>query len=152
MIFFKLPCTNTNNTESVSFFYSYLVIFVIFLLGFFFRDRISQLKEQLKASVRKWLYSTVVGSSIKDDSIEMKEGFLLSLVEFIDKSFLIPSEGGVDGTYDYLMENFEDQTDEIDNAEENLEEDEDSDDGDEEDNEDGNNDDEEEEEEEEEEN
>ncbi len=76
-------------------------LFVLFLVLFFFRDRVSHIKEQLKLQVReslKPMFFKVEGNTVHD----IPEGPMKFVWEYLDMFFLKPSEAGLEGYYDYL--------------------------------------------------
>lgn len=92
----KSSTSETMNTMWIGAF-----LFVLFLVLFFFRDRVSQIKEQLKLQVReslKPMFFKVEGNTIHD----IPEGPMKFVWEYLDMFFLKPSEGGLEGYYDYL--------------------------------------------------
>lgn len=101
----KSSCQEGMNTMWIGAF-----LFVLFLLLFFFRDRISKIKEQLKMQVReslKPMFFKVEGNTIHD----VPEGPMKFVWEYLDMFFLKPSEAGTEGYYDYLP-NEDDKDDE----------------------------------------
>lgn len=123
----KSSCQEGMNTMWIGAF-----LFVLFLVLFFFRDRISQIKEQLKLQVReslKPMFFKVEGNTIHD----IPEGPMKFIWEYLDMFFLKPSDAGTEGYYDYLPN--EDDGDSNQGSKEgmqNNETDDDSDDGDDE--------------------
>lgn len=92
----KSSCQEGMNTMWIGAF-----LFVLFLLLFFFRDRISQIKEQLKIKIReslKPMFFKVEGNTVHD----IPEGPMKFVWEYLDMFFLKPSEAGTEGYYDYL--------------------------------------------------
>ena len=92
----KSSCQEGMNTMWIGAF-----LFVLFLVLFFFRDRISQIKEKLKLQVReslKPMFFKVEGNTIHD----IPEGPMKFVWEYLDMFFLKPSEAGTEGYYDYL--------------------------------------------------
>ena len=92
----KSSCQEGMNTMWIGAF-----LFVLFLVLFFFRDRISKIKEQLKMQVReslKPMFFKVEGNTVHD----IPEGPMKFVWEYLDMFFLKPSEAGTEGYYDYL--------------------------------------------------
>ena len=101
MHFFVNPSSIVQNIDSSI---APVIIFIaFFILIFIFRDSLSQLKERIKSTTRKWLYETLLKSNTEGSTINIQTtGFIGSMVDLVDKFFLTPSEGGEDGTYDYF--------------------------------------------------
>ncbi len=68
------------------------IVTALLILGYTFRDTISDWKESVKAKVRKWVHEKVVDRAIEGDSAKTSVGFLSVLVQFLDDHFLKPSD------------------------------------------------------------
>jgi hypothetical protein len=86
---------------------TYGIIGLIFVLLFVFRNTLTRWKENLKATIRKQMYTSFFGKSGMHGTEIHEDGFFASLAKFLDDGFLAPSEAGPDEIYDYLMEDFE---------------------------------------------
>lgn len=78
-----------------------ILLFILFLLIFFFRDQLSQFKEILKAKVRntlKPMFFKVENGTLHSSP----EGTMNFIWNYLDTCFLAPSEAGETGVYDYL--------------------------------------------------